>query len=93
MSGNSEMWLKKREQQVPKGVGNMTPLFIARAEGALVQDIDGNEYIDFAGGIGVNNVGHRNPAVVEAVKAYATVGEICGVLREEFGEHREEVYY
>lgn len=33
------------------------------------------------------------PAVVEAVKAYATVGEICGVLREEFGEHREEVYY
>ena len=33
------------------------------------------------------------PAVVEAVKAYATVGEICGILREEFGEHREEVYY
>ena len=33
------------------------------------------------------------PAVVEAVKAYATVGEICGVLREEFGEHREDVYY
>ena len=71
MTSNSEMWLKKREQHVPKGVGNLTPLFIAKAEGALLQDIDGNEYIDFAGGIGVNNVGHRNPAVVEAVKSQA----------------------
>jgi len=71
MAGNSEMWLKKREQHVPKGVGNMTPLFIARAEGALLEDVDGKQYIDFAGGIGVNNVGHRNPAVVEAVKNQA----------------------
>jgi methylmalonyl-CoA mutase N-terminal domain/subunit len=31
------------------------------------------------------------PAIIDAVKAYATEGEICGVLREEFGEYRENI--
>jgi len=71
MGDKSESLLQKRKQHIPQGVGNLTPLFIARAEGALLEDVDGKKYIDFAGGIGVNNVGHRNPAVVEAVKNQA----------------------
>lgn len=60
--------MERRQQAVPRGVGNVTPVVMARAEGALVWDPEGKEYIDFAGGIGVNNVGHRHPKVVEAIK-------------------------
>ena len=61
----------RRFAAVPRGVGNVTPVAMAKAEGALVWDADGRQYIDFAGGIGVNNVGHRHPRVVEAIKAQA----------------------
>lgn len=44
------------------------PLVVARAEGAKVWDIDGNEYIDFLSGAAVTNVGHRHPRVVKAIK-------------------------
>ncbi len=47
----------------------MTSIFIARAEGAVLEDVDGNRFIDFAGGLGCLNVGHRASAVVEAVRA------------------------
>lgn len=67
----TEIWTERRAANVPQGVGNVSPFFIAHAEGALVRDVDGREFIDFAGGIGVNNVGHRNEAVVEAIKAQA----------------------
>ncbi len=67
----TELWTERREAHVPKGVFNTSPFFIARAEGAWIQDVDGREFIDFAGGIGVNNIGHRHPAVVEAIKAQA----------------------
>ncbi len=58
---------QRRNQNVPRGVANLNPLFIAKADGALLTDVDGREYIDFAGGIGVNNVGHRHPAVLAAI--------------------------
>ncbi|HWQ15167.1 MAG TPA: 4-aminobutyrate--2-oxoglutarate transaminase [Roseiflexaceae bacterium] len=58
-----------REAVVPRGVSNAHPLFVGRAEGAQVWDVDGKEYIDFAGGIGVLNIGHSHPRVVQAVKA------------------------
>ncbi len=61
----------KRQQAVPRGVGNLTPVVMARSEGALVWDPEGRRYIDFAGGIGVNNVGHRHPRVVAAIKEQA----------------------
>lgn len=54
----SREWLKRREAAVPKGVFHYTPIFIARAKGALVEDVDGNSFIDLAGGIGCLNVGH-----------------------------------
>ncbi|MEW5911623.1 MAG: 4-aminobutyrate--2-oxoglutarate transaminase [Thermodesulfobacteriota bacterium] len=61
----------RKLRQVPRGVGNVTPVVMAKAEGALVWDPEGREYIDFAGGIGVNNVGHRHPKVVAAIKEQA----------------------
>ncbi len=52
---------------VPRGLSIAHPIEVARAEGTRVWDADGREYLDFAGGIGVLNVGHRHPRVVAAV--------------------------
>jgi len=60
-----------RHQYVPRGVGNVTPIFAARTQGAVITDVDGNRYIDFAGGIGVLNLGANHPEVVAAVKETA----------------------
>jgi len=68
MSTLMEQLAERRNRHVPRGVGNLNPLFIAKAEGALLTDVDGREYIDFAGGIGVNNVGHRHPKVLAAIR-------------------------
>jgi 4-aminobutyrate aminotransferase/(S)-3-amino-2-methylpropionate transaminase len=46
-------------------------LVVAAAEGARITDVDGRSYIDFAGGIGCQNMGHRLPAVVQAIKEQA----------------------
>lgn len=61
--------LKRREQHVPRGPFNTVHSFIEKGKGALVTDVDGNTFIDFAGAIGSLNAGHCPPAVVEAVKA------------------------
>ncbi|MGZ4338901.1 MAG: aspartate aminotransferase family protein [Gaiellaceae bacterium] len=59
---------KARERYVARGVAT-PPLVVARAEGARIWDVDGREYIDFAGGLGCANLGHNLPAVVDAVHA------------------------
>ena len=46
-------------------------VYVDKAKGALVWDVEGNEYVDFAGGIGGMNVGHSHPKVVEAIKNQA----------------------
>jgi 4-aminobutyrate aminotransferase/(S)-3-amino-2-methylpropionate transaminase len=61
-------WTNRRERAVARGPFHATPIFAARAAGALVEDVDGNVFIDFAGGIGCLNVGHRPPQVLEAVR-------------------------
>lgn len=61
--------MAQRIQHVARGVGTAHPIIAARASGARLWDIEGREYIDFIGGIGVMNVGHNHPRVVEAVKA------------------------
>src|SRR5437764_96503 len=58
----------RRAQAVPRGPFNTTPIFIRRAEGAILEDVDGNSYIDFAGGLGCLNVGNSAPKVIAAVK-------------------------
>ena len=57
-----------RAEHVARGVAETHPFFVARAEGTRVWDTDGREYLDFIGGIGVLNTGHRHPKVVEAAK-------------------------
>ena len=64
----SQEWMQRRQAAVARGVSHATQIFAARAEGASIEDVDGNRFLDFAGGIGVVNVGHRAPAVVEAIR-------------------------
>ncbi len=71
MSMSNEQLMKLRDQHTPPGLGVTTPSFITEAKGAIMIDADGRELLDFAGGIGVNNVGHCHPKVVEAVKDQA----------------------
>jgi len=59
----------RRESAIPRGPANATPIFAARADGSTMEDVDGNRFIDFAGGIGCLNVGHRSPRVISAVQA------------------------
>jgi|ERR1041385_3483066 len=59
----------RREAAVPRGLSHATPLYVARAQDAWLEDVDGNRYLDFAGGIGCTNTGHRNPIVVSAIES------------------------
>jgi len=63
--------MEERSSKVPRGPFNVTPYFVSRAKGAEIWDVEGKRYVDFAGGIGVNNVGHCNDMVVAAVKDQA----------------------
>jgi 4-aminobutyrate aminotransferase-like enzyme len=54
---------------VPRGISIATPMFAERAEGAEIWDVEGRRYIDFTGGIAVQNIGHRHPRVLAAVRA------------------------
>jgi 4-aminobutyrate aminotransferase len=66
----TERLAELRERYVPKGMS--TPaLVVARAEGARIVDVDGREYIDFAGGLGCHNLGHGNPGAVAAIHEQA----------------------
>ena len=59
--------IERRHKVIPRGVSQVHPIVIERAEGGKIWDVDGNEYLDWFGGIGVLNVGHNHPKVVEAV--------------------------
>ena len=60
--------MKRRNAAVVRAAHHATPVFVAKAEGAVIEDVDGNRLIDFAGGIGCLNAGHRAPAVIDAVR-------------------------
>jgi 4-aminobutyrate aminotransferase / (S)-3-amino-2-methylpropionate transaminase / 5-aminovalerate transaminase len=66
---NSRALTARRLQAIPRGVYASTPLFVRHAEGAMLEDVDGNRFVDLGGGIGCVNVGHRNSRVVSAVRA------------------------
>ncbi len=61
--------LERRKNALPNGLAKSTDIVVEKAEGALIWDVDGNQLIDFAGGIGMINVGHSNENVVNAIKA------------------------
>lgn len=60
-----------RETVIPRGHASGTACYVASASGARITDVEGNTYIDFAGGIAVMNVGHSHPRVVSAIRAQA----------------------
>lgn len=60
---------ERRAHAVPRGVASVFPIFIDRAENAEAWDVEGRRYLDFAGGIGTLNLGHRHPRVTEAAHA------------------------
>ncbi|HYP23352.1 MAG TPA: 4-aminobutyrate--2-oxoglutarate transaminase [Actinomycetota bacterium] len=68
---SSRRLIERREAAVPRAVFNTLPVFVASGDGARLVDVDGNEFVDFAGGLGVLNVGRANPRVLEAVHKQA----------------------
>ncbi len=61
-----------RAKNVPGGVSSGSiPTVCARAEGAMIEDVDGNIIMDFGGGIGVMNIGHCNPEITEVIREQA----------------------
>lgn len=78
---NSRALVARREAAMPLGYGKSTPIAVRRAHGALVEDVDGNILIDFAGGIGALNVGHTPAEVVAAIRAQAEeLIHVCGLV-------------
>ncbi|MGC8703464.1 MAG: 4-aminobutyrate--2-oxoglutarate transaminase [Thiomonas sp.] len=65
----NEQLQARRAAATPRGVGVMASFYADRAEGAELWDVEGQRYIDFAGGIAVLNVGHRHPKIVAALQA------------------------
>jgi 4-aminobutyrate aminotransferase/(S)-3-amino-2-methylpropionate transaminase len=64
----SQALMKRRDAAVVHAAYHATPIFVAKGEGAVIEDVDGNRMIDFAGGIGCLNAGHRAPAVIDAIR-------------------------
>jgi 4-aminobutyrate aminotransferase/(S)-3-amino-2-methylpropionate transaminase len=64
----SKALAERRASAIPRGLSHATPVYIAKAEDAWLEDVDGNRFIDFAGGIGCLNVGHRREPVLSAVR-------------------------
>jgi 4-aminobutyrate aminotransferase/(S)-3-amino-2-methylpropionate transaminase len=60
--------IKRRADAVSASLGTAFPVFIERAEGSIIVDVDGNSILDLAAGIAVLNVGHSTPKVVENIK-------------------------
>ncbi|HSV69209.1 MAG TPA: 4-aminobutyrate--2-oxoglutarate transaminase [Methylibium sp.] len=65
----NEQLMARKAAATPRGVGVMASFFADHAENALLWDVEGRRYIDFAGGIAVMNTGHRHPRIVKAIEA------------------------
>ena len=63
--------MARRQKFVARGVASTMNVFAAKADGAIIEDVDGNQYIDFAGGIGAMNIGHSRPEVTKAIAEQA----------------------
>nr|WP_314462602.1 aspartate aminotransferase family protein [uncultured Clostridium sp.] len=64
----AEAVLKRREEAVPGAIKSVYPCVISRGEGAMLEDLDGNRFLDWVGGVGVLNIGYSHPEMIEAVK-------------------------
>ncbi|MDT5092065.1 MAG: acetylornithine/N-succinyldiaminopimelate aminotransferase [Mycobacterium sp.] len=78
--------LETRWQAVMMDNYGTPPLALASGDGAVVTDVDGNRYLDLLGGIAVNVLGHRHPAVIEAVtRQMNTLGHTSNLYMHEPG--------
>ncbi|MBZ5595530.1 MAG: glutamate-1-semialdehyde 2,1-aminomutase [Acidobacteriia bacterium] len=84
---NSEKIFSKAQKLIPGGVNSPvrafrsvggSPLFIARGEGSRIFDVDGNQYIDYVGSWGPLLLGHRHPAIIEALRETLETGTSFG---------------
>jgi 4-aminobutyrate aminotransferase / (S)-3-amino-2-methylpropionate transaminase / 5-aminovalerate transaminase len=67
----SKRLMEKRHKHVARGPFHVTPIFVERAKGSFVEDVDGNVFLDFSSGFGVVNTGHTPEALVNAIKTQA----------------------
>lgn len=63
--------IERRGKSVPSAIRCVYPVVIEKGEGAMIEDVDGNYFLDWIGGVGVLNIGFSHPEVVEAVKEQA----------------------
>ncbi|MEE4208600.1 MAG: aspartate aminotransferase family protein, partial [Parvularcula sp.] len=83
----NELMVARRNEACPSGLPSKSGIYAARAQGAELWDVEGRRYIDFIAGIGVLNVGHNHPKVVEAAKA-----QMDKVIHTCFGVAQYEPY-
>ncbi|WP_372774237.1 4-aminobutyrate--2-oxoglutarate transaminase [Pantoea sp. WEP] len=67
MEGKNSQLQQRKDDALPRGTGNLCQWYVDQAENATLRDVEGNSWIDFAGGIAVLNTGHRHPSVVQAI--------------------------
>lgn len=60
--------IERRKEAVPSAIKCVYPVVIERGEGAVIEDVDGNKFLDWIGGVGVLNVGFSHPEIIEEVK-------------------------
>jgi glutamate-1-semialdehyde 2,1-aminomutase len=96
----SEELFSKAQQIIPGGVNSPVrafrsvggnPLFIARGQGSHIYDVDGNEYIDYVGSWGPLLLGHRHPAILEALSAALEIGTSFGAPTQQEIELAEAI--
>lgn len=84
---NSEQQFQRAQGLIPGGVNSParafgavggTPVFMQKGEGAYLFDIDGHRYVDYIGSWGPHILGHRHPAVIEAIEAALAIGTSFG---------------
>lgn len=68
---NAKSIIDRRNEAIPNAIRCGYPLVINRGEGAMLEDVDGNIFLDWVGGVGVLNVGYSQPDMIEAVKNQA----------------------
>ncbi|KAF0856322.1 4-aminobutyrate--2-oxoglutarate transaminase [Pantoea dispersa] len=67
MEGKNSQLQQRKDDALPRGTGNLCQWYVDQAENATLRDVEGNSWIDFAGGIAVLNTGHRHPRIVQAI--------------------------
>ena len=87
-TSDSKALYERALKSLPSGVssnfqaGEPYPVYLQKAKGSTVWDVDGSDYTDFHGGFGVNVVGHAHPKIVEAIRKVADQGIHFAVTTE-----------